>query len=115
MGVKPDGFEASKKIVFALVVALDGVLITETLEPEIRKTLIVVALADIFIFKKIDNGRNILIDENGAVAVQAESITTSRGNVIGLGWSSDTILFFGQKYALIDQCTAIGQDISSKL
>jgi hypothetical protein len=107
VGVKSDRVEASKKIVLALVIAFCRVLIAEPLESRVGKTFVIVAPADTPILKKIDYGRDVLIHKDKAVAVQAEGITTSGSDVVGLTWSSDTIIF-GQKYALIDERTAVG-------
>jgi hypothetical protein len=107
VGIKSDGFEASKKTVLALVITLCGILIAETLEARVGKTFVIVAPADTPILEKIDYGRDVPIHEDKAVAVQAEGITAGRSDVVGLTRSSDTIIS-GQKYALIDKYTAVG-------
>ena len=75
MRVQPDRVEASEKVVTALVAALYRVLIAVALESAVGKAFVVIAPTDAFIFKKIDNGGDILVNEDETVAVQAEGIT----------------------------------------
>lgn len=78
----------------------------ETLEARVRKSFVVIAPTNAFVFKEVNDGRNITIYEKEAITVATESIAASRRNVVRLARGANTV-HIGQQETLIDQRFAI--------
>ena len=88
MGIESDGIEAGQQVVLAHIQA--GIIL-EAFETRVWETLIVVAPADALVLEEIDDGGDVAVDEDEAVAVQAEGVAAGWGDVVGLARGSDAV------------------------
>lgn len=76
-------------VVLAHVVIGAGLGVTETLVTSVRETFLVLAPGDLAGVEKVGNGRDIVGNLPPGVVVHSEVVTTSSGDVVGLGWVSN--------------------------
>jgi hypothetical protein len=100
--------------VLPLIIALDLVRVRETIKSRVWETLVVVAPGDAFVFKEVDDGRHVLVDDQETVAVGTECVTTGGCHVGGLTWITDAVQVREQD-ALVDQGLAVGYGSMSDL
>lgn len=88
-GVIGDRVEDDERVVLAHVVVSTSLGVAETLVTSVRETFLVLAPGDLAGIKKVGNGRDIVRDLPPIVVVHSEVVTTSSGDVVGLGGVSN--------------------------
>jgi hypothetical protein len=102
--------KAHQEVMLPLVVALHFVRVRKAIEACVRHTLIVVAPGDALVFEEINDSGHVLVDDQEAVAIGTEGVSTSSGNVGRLTWGTDAVKV-GEQDALVDQSLAVGWGI----
>lgn len=107
VGVECNGVEANEEVVLASVVTLLLVVVLEALKAGVGETLVVVTPADALVLEEVDNGRDVLVNQEERIAVGAEVVTAGGGNVVRLRRSANTV-HLSEQDTLVDQSLAVG-------